>query len=183
MTGSTTSAPLSPTFDPLPSVWSRAAGPAALTLAITLTRVYGELHHLPLLIAGSGAGGNFSLLGISWLPPLLGWWFARSIVGRSEQPKKALAKTLIAYGFLARIPVVVLTWIAIEKGDAWDTHLTKFGPDPAKYPTTLSGKLLGTVVAQLGFWIFAWTLGTGMLVGWLWMRKQRTDRAAPAPSR
>jgi len=179
LAASTTSAPPSTSLAPLPSVWQRIAAPAALTLAITLARLYAELAKLPDFVAGSDAGGNWAILGISWLPPVLGWWFARGILGRSDRPKKALAKTLIAYGFAARLPIVVITWIAIQKGDAWDTHFTKFGPDPAKYPTTLTGKMLGTLAAQLGFWIFAWTLGTGMLVGWLWMRKQRPS-AVPA---
>ena len=179
---STTSSP-PPAFAPLPSVWRRIAGPAALTLAITLARLYAELGNLPHFISGSGAGGNGALLGISWLPPFLGWWFARSIVDRTGRPKRELAKTLIAYGFAARVPVMVVTWIAIEKGAAWDTHYTKFGPDPAEYPTTLAGKMGVAAIAQLGFWVFVWTLGTGMLVGWLWMRKQRKQQPAPVPQR
>lgn len=180
MAASTTSAPPPPSLEPLPPLCQRIAGPAALTLVITLARLYAELAKLPSFVAGTNPGGSAALLGISWLPPFLGWWFARGILGRTDRPKKVLAKTLIAYGFVARIPVVAITWIAIQKGDAWDTHFTKFGPDPAKYPQTLSGKMLATCGAQLGFWIFAWTLGTGMLVGWLWMRAKAKQRLAAA---
>lgn len=176
----TASAPPPPALEPLPSVWRRIAAPAALTLAITLARLYAELAKVPDFVAGREPGGNFALLGIAWLPPVLGWWFARGIVGRSDRPKRALAKTLIAYGFAARLPIVAITWIAIGKGDAWDTHFTKFGRDPANYPATLEKKMLATCAAQLGLWIFVWTLGSGMLVGWLWMRRQRAIAARGA---
>lgn len=156
---------------PLRSRLQRIALPALLTLAITLARIQAELHSLPNWLAGKDAGGNAALLGISWLPPLLGWWFAREIAGRSERPKRELAKTLIAYGFCARLPIVVLTWMALENG--WQTHLTGFGRNNESDPGTFAGRMRMTVIAQLGFWVFAWTLGTGMLVGWLWLRRQR----------
>ncbi len=164
--------PTAPTLRPL---LNRIALPALITLAITLARIAGELGSLPNWLAGRGAGGNGALLGISWLPPLLGWWFAREIAGRSERPKRELAKTLIAYGFLARLPVLLLTWMAIERG--WDTHLTKFGKDNESDPGTFLARMGMAAVAQLGFWVFAWTLGTGMLVGWLYLRR-RSQRAA-----
>ncbi len=163
---------------PLRPLLQRVALPAAITLLITLVRVSGQLGSLPDWMVNRSAGGFGALLGISWLPPLLGWWFAREIVGRTERPKRELAKTLIVYGFLARIPVVVLTWVAEVRG--WEnTHLTKYGPDPANYPATLAGRIGMATVAQLGFWVFAWTLCTGMLVGWLWLRSRERD-AAPA---
>ena len=181
MAQSTASAPPPPSLEPLPSVWRRIAAPAALTLAMTLARLYAELAQLPGFIASTEGGPRGAVLGIWWLAPVLGWWFARDIVGRSDRPKKALAKTLIAYGFAARLPIVVITWIALEKGDAWNTHYTKFGDDPDLIPSSLAAKLGLTAVAQLGLQVFVWTLGTGMLVGWLWMRKQRKLPPAPAP--
>lgn len=162
---------------PLRPLLQRVALPALLTLGITLARVFGELGSLPDWLVNRSAGGGGALIGISWLPPLLGWWFMREIAGKSERPKRELAKTLIAYGFLARLPVFALTWIAEVRG--WQgTHLTKYGPDPADYPATLVGRLGTAAAAQLGFWVFAWTLGSGMLVGWLWLKSRRARAMA-----
>lgn len=165
---------------PLRPLLQRVALPALATLGVTLARVFGELGSLPDWLVNRAAGGGGALLGISWLPPLLGWWFAREIAGKSERPKRELAKTLIVYGFLARLPVFALTWIAEVRG--WEgTHLTKYGPDgPESYPATLAGRLGAAAAAQLGFWVFAWTLGSGMLVGWLYLRNRAKQAAAAA---
>ena len=181
MTSSATSSAASPPpatpSGELPSIGRRIAIPAVVTLVITLLRIAGELGGLPSFLAGRGAGGNGALLGISWLPPFLGWWFARGIAGRTPRPKRELAKTLIAYGFAARAPVVALTWFALKRG--WDTHLTKFGKDNEMDPGTFAGRMAGAAFFQLVPWVFVWTLGTGMLVGWLWLRRQRVN-AKPA---
>ncbi|HEX5054231.1 MAG TPA: hypothetical protein VFZ65_20805, partial [Planctomycetota bacterium] len=73
-----------------------------------------------------------------------------------------LGRTLVLYAFFARIPVVVLTYVALENG--WDTHYTKL---PAG--TTLpEGTSAFTFLAmpQLTFWIVA-TLMLGGLFGCL----------------
>lgn len=73
------------------------------------------------------------------------------------------ALTLLVYAILARVPVLALTWLAVENG--WDTHYVKlapgFPPPPAGelftflatpqvtfWPTATI--LLGTVMASLG---------------------------------
>ncbi len=166
----------SPSTSTCPTIRQMILGPAILTLVITLLRLGAELAKLPSWLAGRDGGGNAALLGISWLPPLLGWWFARQIHGRTERPKTLLAKTLIAYGFAARIPVVLVTVLAERKG--WDTHFNKFGPNPENGPTTFIGKIGAASFAQLVFWIFVWTLGSGMLVGWLTLRSRKRALAA-----
>lgn len=167
-----------PTLPPPAPLLRRIAVPAAVTLALTLTRLFAELGQLPGWLASRDAGGHAALLGISWLPPLLGWWFARGLVGRTDHPKRELARTLLAYGLAARLPVVIIT--AIAEARHWDTHFTKYGPDEAKWPATYWGRIGIASIAQLGFWVVVWTLGSGMLVGWLWLRaRERRDVSAP----
>jgi hypothetical protein len=73
-----------------------------------------------------------------------------------------LGKTLLAYGYAARIPVVVIMYFAIA--GQWGTHYDAL---PADYsgPTALFGKyaLLG-LLPQLVFWV-AYTVIIGALLG------------------
>ncbi|HEB52792.1 MAG TPA: hypothetical protein ENI87_06020 [bacterium] len=73
-----------------------------------------------------------------------------------------LAGTLLLYGLLARIPVVVVTWIALTNG--WDTHHVKLPPGTELPAGT--GKLVFLATPQLTFWI-AYTLFVGGLSGCL----------------
>ena len=50
--------------------------PAVITLGITLLRLFGELQGWAPALFNRAAGGGFALIGISWLPILLGPYFA-----------------------------------------------------------------------------------------------------------
>ncbi len=94
---------------------------------------------------GPVVGMNYflGLMGVSALVMIAAW------------PR--LASTLIVYGILARLPVVAITYVAIEK--AWDTHHTKLVPGlilPAG-----DSKFLALAMPQVTFWI----VGTLMLGG------------------
>ena len=73
----------------------------------------------------------------------------------------ALSKTLLAYGYAARIPVVVLTFFAIR--GSWGTHYDALPPG---FPeTTFWTRYVQTaLVPQLIFWI-AFTVVVGTLFG------------------
>jgi hypothetical protein len=118
------------------------------------------------------------LLGITWLPPVFGIYFATRLSG-VERPYRSLAKTLIAYGYAARIPVFVITVLAIM--GQWGTHHEKFGPDPAQQPSFWA-KVGLTAAFQLVAWVFVWTLGTGMLTGGLTLLLLRRRRVAVQPT-
>ena len=75
----------------------------------------------------------------------------------------------------ARIPVVIITFLALHKG--WDTHFNKFGTDGTKVVSTTTAILI-TLGSQLGLWIFAWTLGSGMLTGSITLKILRSKGAA-----
>ncbi|MBI3650684.1 MAG: hypothetical protein HY231_06510 [Acidobacteria bacterium] len=146
--------------------------PAVITLAITLLRLVGELQHWAPALFSREAGGGAAIIGISWLPPLLGIYYARKLLHNDEAPVSAgrvilfailgfvlmglggfvgfapevqfpgkiivglllmtasgvvqflpwrkLANVLLAYALAARIPVIIVMFLAI-KGN-WQTH-------------------------------------------------------------
>ncbi len=116
------------------------------------------------LRASRDAGGGGALLGISWLPPILGVYFAKKLMGTEGKLWKNLAKTLFLYGLAARIPVIIIMGLAIFGN--WGTHYDAFPPEfPPLSP--FMAFLLGGVVTQLVVWVAIWTVGTGMLTGWI----------------
>jgi len=71
-----------------------------------------------------------------------------------------LGWTLLIYAILARIPVVIITWFAVDGN--WDTHYSKLGPGmPEQEGTELFITLSGV---QVSFWIALTVIG-GALCG------------------
>jgi hypothetical protein len=74
----------------------------------------------------------------------------------------ALAKTLVAYGYAARIPVAIIMFFALRGG--WGTH---YDAPPPEYtgPTSFWGEywMIG-LIPQLLFWV-AFTIAAGSLFG------------------
>jgi len=151
--------------------------PSIITLAITILRLVGELQGWPKPWFSGGA----AIVGISWLPFILGPYFAMKLAGMGDGPSSkgktialslagipvmvlggfvvfkgltqggtalalvgfliifaaafipragwvALGNTLLAYAFAARIPVVIVMFIAMRAG--WTTHYSAIGPGP-----------------------------------------------------
>jgi len=59
-------------------------GPALITLAITVLRLEGELHHWGSPWFSTSAGGGGAIVGISWLPIIFGPYFALQLAGSGE---------------------------------------------------------------------------------------------------
>jgi hypothetical protein len=74
---------------------------------------------------------------------------------------------LVAYGLLARLPVVLVQYLAVQNG--WDTHFAKGPPDA---PPEMALTLL--TVAQLSFWPLAFTPLVGGLFALLGARTARS---------
>jgi len=145
--------------------------PALITLAITILRVEGELHHWGPPWFNNAAGGGGAIVGISWLPIIFGPYFALKLARAGEGTLsygkafgmtigglvvmvlggfvlfkssnsvvlavlgfvltlvaafiarngwRSLGSTLIAYAFAARIPVLIVMYLAMSGG--WGTH-------------------------------------------------------------
>ncbi|HEX5052247.1 MAG TPA: hypothetical protein VFZ65_10775 [Planctomycetota bacterium] len=90
--------------------------PAALTLAVTLLRLAGELRGWPTPWVSKAPGGGGALIGITWLVPVFGAWFGWRLAGaggRPSRPGRALllhVAALVVYiaGFqvIGRVPAL-----------------------------------------------------------------------------
>jgi hypothetical protein len=67
--------------------------PALLTLGVTILRLVGELVHGPKMLFAPGPGGPWGIIGITWLAPLFGIYFAVKLV-RSGSGPTSLWRTL-----------------------------------------------------------------------------------------
>jgi len=60
--------------------------PAVITLAITLLRLTGELMNWSSFLFNKAAGGGGALIGIAWLVPIFGFYFARQSIKANDLP-------------------------------------------------------------------------------------------------
>jgi len=137
--------------------------PALITLGITLLRLVSEFMNLPAWLASKEPGGLGALVGISWLPPILGIYFAVKLKDVPGKLWKNLLKTLFLYGLAARIPVIVIMGFAIFGN--WGTHYDAFAPGVFAEVTPAMKFIRGGVVIQLVWWLLFWTVGSGMVTG------------------
>ena len=204
--------------------------PSVITLGITILRLVGELQQGPSLLFNRDAGGGAALIGISWLPLILGPYFAIKLANRNRGPAgsgravglsvaglvlffvasfvafapkpspgkfaaggvimlvaaavtwvgwPALGKTLVAYGYAARIPVVIVMYFAIQGN--WGTHYDGLPPNYTG-PTDALGKFFFIgFLPQLIFWI-VYTLVVGALIGTIAAAIVQRKRALPPQS-
>jgi hypothetical protein len=84
--------------------------PAIVTFAVTLLRLYGELNKWSTAYFNPSAGGGGSLVGISWLIPVFGIYFAWVLAKRGDgptRPWKAFGMALLAFVLNTVVFVVV----------------------------------------------------------------------------
>jgi hypothetical protein len=81
------------------------AVPSLITLAITILRLVGELQHWSETFFSTKAGGGSAVVGISWLPLLIGIYFAFKLADGGQGPSSRGAA--IGYSLLA-LPVIAL---------------------------------------------------------------------------
>jgi hypothetical protein len=190
--------------------------PALATLAVTVLRLAGELAHGSRKFFNPEPGGPWAIIGIVWLAPIFGIYFALKLRACAQGPKSygralgfvalgvavvvglsfagarllhpyafrerlvfawgifvlaailtlpgwpALFRTLLAYSYAARVPVVIVMFFAFWR--KWGTHYDAIPPDlppglslPAKY-------LWLGFFPQLTLWV-AFTILAGMLFG------------------
>ncbi len=188
--------------------------PSIISLAITLIRLVGELQGWSEVFFNRSAGGFGSIIGITWLAPIFGVYFALKLSQSGRAPASAgkaiaysvlglvcmvggaalafakdfdfpgkvivafllalagaiipvagwsaLFKTLLAYGYAARIPVAIVMFFAIR--GQWGTHYDVLPPDfPADAGFWSTYFQIG-FLPQMLIWI-AFTLVTGSLTG------------------
>ncbi len=195
------------------SIMSLVLVPGLITLGVTALRLVGELQHWSPKLFNPAPGGFLSIVGIAWLPFVLGPYFALKLACQGEGPSstgkafgftvlalalmvgsimlfrkagfasaglalgglvlaaaaavvplmgwRALAKTLLAYGYAARLPVVIVMFFAM-KGN-WGTH---YDAAPPGFPeqSFVAKYVQISLMPQLVGWI-AYTMIVGSLLG------------------
>jgi hypothetical protein len=71
------------------STWQLIRTPAIISLAVTLLRLAGELAHWSQKFFNTRVGGGGALVGITWLAPVFGIYFAVKLARRGEGPGSA----------------------------------------------------------------------------------------------
>jgi hypothetical protein len=184
-----------------PIFFNRAAGGGGAIVGISwLPFLFGPYFALRLSAAGDVPKGRWKALGFVLLGIVVG--VGASTVAYADPLKlttkelvghvlilgsvvfpflawRALAGTLLAYGYAARIPVAIVMFFAIRFG--WDTHYSAFPPEfhgPMDFWTryTLTGLL-----PQLIAWIW-FTVMVGALLGIIVNAIVRRGRAEPRPA-
>jgi hypothetical protein len=114
-------------------------GPALVTLAVTLLRLVGELQNWSPLLFSRKAGGGFALVGISWLPPIFGIYFAMKLARLAPPAStgKALGNAVLG--------TVLGFGIALGGGALFK------GNQNVQFLVILVGVIVGAVVAYRGW--------------------------------
>ena len=184
-----------------PALFNRdAGGPGALVGIVWLIPVFGVLFALRLARDGEGPPGLAKAFGWAILAFVVNValgvasvklfptsptaqlavfgvasWIA-IVLARSAWP--ALWRVLLAYGLAARIPVIVIMFLAIFLG--WDSHYAKPRPDfPPMGPWGLFGWT--ALLPQMSLWIFLTVVG-GILFGAIAVGMRRLGRGSGEPS-
>ena len=167
-----------------PRFFSAAPGGGAAIIGISwLPFLFGPYFAVKLARSGQGACGVWKTFGLSMLGLVI--MMAGGFVGFAPQVKfpgreilgillivlgptlvtlgwPALFKTLVAYGYAARIPVVILMFFALR--GHWGTHYDALPPNYAG-PTSFFGQYMFIAfLPQMVIWI-AFTVLVGSLVG------------------
>lgn len=75
------------TMTPTSGTWKLIRIPALITLVITVLRLVGEFQHWSPIWFNSQPGGGAALMGIVWLVPVFGIYFALKLKTMGELPK------------------------------------------------------------------------------------------------
>ena len=80
--------------------------PAVITLAITLLRLLGELMHWSTTLFNPAPGGGGAIVGIAWLVPVFGVYFALTLAAAGERPAgvgPAIGYPLLGFALLPAV--------------------------------------------------------------------------------
>lgn len=156
-----------------PSVGRLILVPSIITLAITILRLVGELEHWSPRLFNTSAGGGGALVGISWLPIILGPYFAARLLKAGEGPKSmgraiglavlglavAIVLTLVPGWLQMRLafePRLLYGWTAFVIG-----ALVAFAAWPALFKVLLAYAYAARIpVAAIMFFAFQGNWGT-----------------------
>lgn len=111
--------------------------PAAVTLAVTLLRLVGELQGWAPTFFSRQAGGGGSLVGISWLVPVFGAWFGWTLARSGERPGRPWVAFGLTLLVIALLPASGFAAMALGMN----------GRSPAMLPVYAVASILGLCLA------------------------------------
>jgi len=79
------------------SIWRLIMVPGLITLGVTILRLAGELGHWSETLFNPAPGGGGGLVGIVWLVPIFGIYFALKLAGAGERPASLGKATGLAF--------------------------------------------------------------------------------------
>ncbi|HUI41358.1 MAG TPA: hypothetical protein VL523_05265, partial [Terriglobia bacterium] len=183
--------------------FGKAAGGGFALVGISwLPIIFGPYFAWKLAVAGQGPSGSGKAIGISVVAavvyfaggmafgiglqrhmiPLILVGFAVELVAAfiPRAAWRSLGNTLLAYAFAARIPVVVVMFIAMSAngGRGWGTHYDV--TTPGFVVTSFAQKFIDlAVMPQMSIWI-GWTAVVGALLGSIFVAIFRRGKQAAA---
>jgi hypothetical protein len=86
--------------------------PAVITLAITILRLVGELQHWSTALFNPAAGGGGAAVGITWLAPIFGIYFAWTLINAGNYPDTSAGRVILfaVLGMVAMIGGLALAF-------------------------------------------------------------------------
>jgi hypothetical protein len=96
-----------------PSPGSLVMVPAAITLAVTLLRLAGELLHWSPALFNPAAGGGGALVGIAWLVPLFAVYFGVKLARAGQGPQRAWLDAGLVLLAIAALPLAGFAAVAL----------------------------------------------------------------------
>ncbi len=118
----------------MPNIKQLILVPALISLGITILRLVGELNHWSPILFDASAGGGGAIIGISWLIPIFGIYFAFKLIKGGHGPTSA-GKT---------IGLALLSIVVMMGGFAAVTQIT------ANQNVQL---VVGVIASLVGLWI------------------------------
>jgi hypothetical protein len=181
-----------------PLFFSRAAGGGAAIVGISwLPFIFGPYFALKLSAAGEMPKGTWKALGFVVLGIAVG--FGASLIAYADPVKlgakelvghvlilgsvvfpflawRALAKTLLAYAYAARVPVAIVMFFAMRFG--WETHYSALAPGLQGLGGFWATYTIAGLLPQLIAWIW-FTMMVGALLGIIVNALVRRGKPAP----
>lgn len=96
----------------MPNIKQIILVPALISLGVTILRLIGELNHWSPALFNASAGGGGAIIGISWLIPIFGIYFAVKLIKDGHGPTSA-GKT-IGLTLLSIVVFMGLFFVAVQ---------------------------------------------------------------------
>lgn len=140
----------SSTPDDRPAVWPLIAVPAAITLAVTVLRLAGEMLHWSPRFFSREAGGGLAVVGIVWLVPIFGIWFALKLKHMGVPLPRVGRGVAITFAALVAAPAIGLLGASLGLGPVGQVVLFCLGSVASIAIGRLAWPALGRVLLAYG---------------------------------